>query len=42
MKKILSAVMLALVLISTLTIRFNIKQAKAEWTGTVYIRADEA
>ncbi|MEM3703338.1 MAG: CARDB domain-containing protein [Candidatus Bathyarchaeia archaeon] len=40
MKKIVSCVMLALILISTLTLALNIQPAKAGWTGTVYIRAD--
>ncbi|MEM2780469.1 MAG: NosD domain-containing protein [Candidatus Bathyarchaeia archaeon] len=40
MKRIVSAVVLALLLISMLIMAFEIKHAKAEWTGTIYIRAD--
>ena len=40
MGKILSITMLALIIVGTLTIGFNVKPAKAEWTGTVYIHAD--
>ncbi len=40
MKKVFSVVMLVLVLFGMLTLAFNIKPAKAEYTGTVYIRAD--
>lgn len=40
MRKNVSGVMLTLLLASMLALAFNIKSAKAEWTGTVYIRAD--
>jgi len=39
LKRIVSEVMLTLLLLSMLTLAFNIQPAKA-WTGTVYIRAD--
>jgi len=38
--KQLSCLMLTLILISMLIIAFNVRPAEAEWTGTVYIRAD--
>jgi parallel beta-helix repeat protein len=41
MKKVVSGIIvLLLLLISMLMWTYNIKQVKAEWTGTVYIRAD--
>lgn len=40
MRKIVSAVMLSLILISTLILAIKVQPAKAEWTETVYIRAD--
>jgi hypothetical protein len=41
MKKVVSGVIgLLLFLISMLMLAYNIKQVKAEWTGTVYIRAN--
>jgi len=39
LRKTVSAIMLTLLLISMLTLAFNIQPAKG-WTGTVYIRAD--
>jgi len=39
MKRVFSGIMLALILISMLTLAFNIRPVKA-WTGTIYIRAD--
>ncbi|MEM3728576.1 MAG: NosD domain-containing protein [Candidatus Bathyarchaeia archaeon] len=40
MKKIVPAVTLTLILISTLSVMFNIKPVKSEWTEPVYIRVD--
>jgi len=40
MKKAVSVIILALLMINMLSIAFNIQLGKAEWTGTVYIRAD--
>jgi len=40
MKKAVSVIILALLAVNMLSIAFNIQPAKAEWTGTVYIRAD--
>jgi parallel beta-helix repeat protein len=39
-KKVASLAILILLLLGMLSFTFNIKPAKAEWTGTVYIRAD--
>ena len=39
-KNVMLGIMLTLLLIGMLTLAFNIQPAKAEWTGTVYIRAD--
>ena len=40
MKRIVSGIVIALLLVGMLTFAFNIKPVKSEWTGTVYIRAD--
>jgi len=40
MRKVVSGIILALLAVNMLSIAFNIQPAKAEWTGTVYIRAD--
>lgn len=40
MRKNVSCVTLALLLASMLALAFNIKPAKTDWTGTVYIRTD--
>ena len=40
MKRAASGIVLMLLLISMLSLAFNIQRVKAEWTGTVYIRAD--
>jgi len=40
MEKTILAIMLTLLLTSVLTLAFNIQLLKAEWSGTVYIRAD--
>jgi parallel beta-helix repeat protein len=37
---LISGAVFALILAGLLTLTFNIKQAKSEWTGTVYIRAN--
>ena len=39
-RKVVSGTVLMLLLTSMLALAFNIKPAKGEWTGTVYIRAD--
>jgi parallel beta-helix repeat protein len=39
-KKVASLAIFTLLLLGMLSFAFNIKPAKAEWTGTVYIRAD--
>jgi parallel beta-helix repeat protein len=39
-KKVASLAIFTLLLLGMLSIAFNIKPAKSEWTGTVYIRAD--
>jgi len=39
-RRTLSGLMFTLLLIGVLTLTVDIKQAKSEWTGTVYIRAD--
>ena len=39
-KKVASLAIFVLLLLGMLSFAFNIKPAKAEWTGTVYIRAD--
>jgi len=39
-KRLISGAVFALILAGLLTLTFNIKQAKSEWTGTVYIRAN--
>jgi len=40
LKRVISGIMLTLLLTSMLTLAFNVQLTKAEWTGTVYIRAD--
>jgi parallel beta-helix repeat protein len=40
MKRSVSGTMLMLLLITMLSLSFNLKSTKAEWTGTVYIRSD--
>jgi parallel beta-helix repeat protein len=40
MKRSVSGTMLMLLLMAMLSLSFNFKSTKAEWTGTVYIRAD--
>jgi parallel beta-helix repeat protein len=40
MKRIVSGIMFMLLLMAMLSLSFNFKSTKAEWTGTVYIRAD--
>ncbi|MEM3597187.1 MAG: NosD domain-containing protein [Candidatus Bathyarchaeia archaeon] len=40
MKRMTCAFMFTMFFIGTLTFAFNIKPTEAEWTGTVYIRAD--
>jgi parallel beta-helix repeat protein len=40
MKRIVSGMFLMLLLIAMFSLALNIKSTKAEWTGTVYIRAD--
>lgn len=40
MKRTVSGIMLALLLAGMLRLAFSIKTVKAEWTGTVYIRAN--
>jgi parallel beta-helix repeat protein len=40
MKRIISGTLLILSLMAMLSLALNIKSTKAEWTGTVYIRAD--
>ena len=39
-KNVASLAMFTLLLLGMLSLAFNIKPAKAEWTGTVYIRSD--
>jgi len=39
-RKVFSAIMLTLLLIGLFSLAINVKPAKSEWTGTVYIRAD--
>jgi len=39
-RKAVSGTVLMLLLTSMLALAFNIKPAKGEWTGTVYIRAN--
>jgi parallel beta-helix repeat protein len=39
-RRFVSGVILALILIGMLTLMSNVRHAKGEWTGTVYIRAD--
>jgi len=40
MKRIVSGITLMPLLLAMLSLPFNIKLIKAEWTGTVYIRSD--
>jgi parallel beta-helix repeat protein len=40
MKRTVSGIVLMLLLMAMFSLAFNIKPTKAEWTGTVYIRAD--
>ncbi len=40
MKRMISGTMLTLLLVSRLTLTFNIQPSKTGWTGTVYIRVD--
>jgi hypothetical protein len=39
-KKLVSGIVLILLLMAMSSLTLNIKSTKAEWTGTVYIRAD--
>jgi parallel beta-helix repeat protein len=40
MKRLVSGIVLMLLLMAMFSLAFNVKPTKAEWTGTVYIRAD--
>jgi parallel beta-helix repeat protein len=40
MKRLVSGIVLMLLLMTMFSLALNIKSTKAEWTGTVYIRAD--
>jgi parallel beta-helix repeat protein len=40
MKRLVSGIVLMLLLMAMFSLALNIKSTKAEWTGTVYIRAD--